>query len=160
MNKATHPTRKREREDDTDEGRARKRQEVPGSSTSQQGSISPAVASTSTSIPASGGTRSTTATIRAGVRNILSEAQKLANRRARAAGKDARRRVTRNPNPVKPCPTCIKKGRYDTATPRSSRRSVLCPGHVQSTDEFIEESVGKGYRRFIRKHGLQDLVIL
>ncbi|GAA5805581.1 hypothetical protein HPULCUR_011100 [Helicostylum pulchrum] len=151
---------KREREDDTDEGRPRKRQEVPGSSTSQQGSISSAVASTSTSIPASGGTRSTTATIRAGARNIPSEAQNFANRRARAAGKDARRRVTRNPNPVKPCPTCTKKGRYDTATPHSSRRSVLCPGYVQSTDEFIEESVGKGYRRFIRKHGLQDLVIL
>ncbi|GAA5799348.1 hypothetical protein HPULCUR_004762 [Helicostylum pulchrum] len=160
MNKATPPTRKREREDDTDEGRPRKRQEVPGSSTSQQDSISSAVASTSTSIPASGGTRSTTANIRAGARNILSEAQNFANRRARAAGKDARRRVTRNPNSVKPCPTCTKKGRYDTATPHSSRRSVLCPGHVQSTDEFIEESVGKGYRRFIRKHGLQDLVIL
>ncbi|GAA5814021.1 hypothetical protein MFLAVUS_007511 [Mucor flavus] len=156
----TAPTRKREREDDTEEGPPKKRQEVPGSSTSQQGSVSSAAASTSTSLPASADTRSTTATIRTGVRNISTLAQRIADRKARALGKEARRKATRNPDAIKPCADCIKKGCYNTEEPHSSRRSTLCPGHIQNTDEFIEDNVGKGYRRFIRKHGLQELVIL
>ncbi|KAG2236205.1 hypothetical protein INT48_003824 [Thamnidium elegans] len=147
-------------EEDTDEGHPQKRQEVPGSSTSQQDSISSAFTSTSTSIPASGGTRPTTAIIRAGVKNIRSEAQKLANRRARAAGRNARQRAIRNPNTIKPYPYCTKKNCYDTEAPHSSRGSILCPSHIQNTSKFIKENVGKGHRRFIRKHGLRDLVIL
>ncbi|GAA5811889.1 hypothetical protein MFLAVUS_005336 [Mucor flavus] len=72
MNKAITSTRKR----DTDEGRPKNREEALGLSTSRQGSISSTIAFTSVS----GGTHTTATTIKAGVNDILSSAQKLANR--------------------------------------------------------------------------------
>lgn len=61
---------------------------------------------------------------------------------------------------MKPCSGCVKNNCYDDENPHSSRRSALCPGHIMSTANYIEENVGRGYRRFGRKTGLESCIIL
>lgn len=65
------------------------------------------------------------------------------------------RDAIRNPNVIKPRPYCTKKKkRYDTEAPLTPLEDPwYTQGHIQNTNEFIEEHVGKDHR----KHGLQDL---
>ena len=44
--------------------------------------------------------------------------------------------------------------------PHSSSRSILCRNHKETTEEWIARNCNNDYRRYIRKHGLQGLVIL
>ncbi|GAA5812210.1 hypothetical protein MFLAVUS_005660 [Mucor flavus] len=90
----------------------------------------------------------------------LTLAKQLANRRARAAGKQDRDRKIKNPAAMRPCPDCVKNNCYYDENPHSSRRSALCPGHIMSTTNYIEENVGRGYRRFVRKTDLESCIIL
>lgn len=67
----------------------------------------------------------------------------------------------KNPAPPARCPYCVEKGSYDhDNNPHSSRRSKSCPHHIQNTKEYIEESVGRDFRRFTRKHGIDNLILL
>ncbi|KAI9364184.1 hypothetical protein BD770DRAFT_462796 [Pilaira anomala] len=97
----------------------------------------------------------------AGIQNTtLTLAQKQkANRLARANGKIQRINDSWNTAAIIPCPDCISKGCYNAEKLHSSRRSIICPGHIQNTSEYIEESVGTGYRRFVRKIGLKASII-
>lgn len=91
--------RKRKREDDsTTAGPSTKRYAAEGST-----------ASTIESASISADTRSTTATIRSNIATSLTLAGRLANRRARATGKQERVRKIKNPAAMKRCPDCVKK---------------------------------------------------
>ena len=168
--------RKREREEDLEEGPSSKRQEVGSSTPSttaetsssmviSAGTPSSNVASNvasnaASSMVTSTGTRSTTAIIRAGVRSKLSVAQRGASRRERAAGKRERNRAIKNPEAMKPCPSCVKANCYNPDKPHSSSRYILCPSHKETTEEWIARNCNDDYRRYIRKHGLRESVIL
>ncbi|GAA5816517.1 hypothetical protein MFLAVUS_010046 [Mucor flavus] len=133
---------KRKREDDSiAAGRSTKRNTADSIG---EGSTASAVESASISTD----TRSTTANIRSNIATNLTLAKQLANRRARAAGKQDRDRKIKNSAARRPCPDCVKNNCYDDENPHSSRISVLCPGYIMSTANYIEENVGRGYRRF------------
>ncbi|KAH8548159.1 hypothetical protein BGW37DRAFT_507656 [Umbelopsis sp. PMI_123] len=64
---------------------------------------------------------------------------------ARLQGRQTRTARSANPDFVpQPCPSC-------NSTEHSSTRSKLCPFHSKSTDELLEEAVGKNFERFTRK---------
>ncbi|KAH8554459.1 hypothetical protein BGW37DRAFT_479801 [Umbelopsis sp. PMI_123] len=50
-----------------------------------------------------------------------------------------------------PCPSC-------NSTEYSSTRSKLCPFHSKSTNELLEEAVGKAFERFTRKCPFESVV--
>lgn len=135
------------------EGPSRKRQEV-GSSSAFVTSIASYIA---TLVSVSTGSRLTTATIRGKMKGALTVEQKMADKKLRTAGKVKKSRAIKNPN-VTPCPKRIEKGKYDPENPHSSSYSKSCPNHKINIDQYIEFNVGKKPERYVRKHGLQELV--
>ncbi|GAA5808662.1 hypothetical protein MFLAVUS_002055 [Mucor flavus] len=95
--------KKREPEDNiTTEGPPYKRNAASSSFSIGEGYTTSGIGSAS----ASADTRSTTATIRSSIVANLSLERRLADQRARAAGKLVRVRQTKNPTAMKPCPDC------------------------------------------------------
>jgi hypothetical protein len=71
---------------------------------------------------------------------------------ARLQGRQTRTARRANPDFVpQPCPSC-------NSTEHSSNRSKLCPFHSKSTDELLEEAVGKNFERFTRKCPFDSVV--
>ncbi|KAH8555928.1 hypothetical protein BGW37DRAFT_479107, partial [Umbelopsis sp. PMI_123] len=79
-------------------------------------------------------------------------AQRAESANARLQGRQTRTARSANPDFVpQPCPSC-------NSTEHSSTRSKLCPFHSKSTDELLEEAVGKNFERFTRKWPFESVV--
>ncbi|KAH8552488.1 hypothetical protein BGW37DRAFT_489173 [Umbelopsis sp. PMI_123] len=79
-------------------------------------------------------------------------AQRAESANARLQGRQTRTARSANPDFVpQPCPSC-------NSTEHSSTRSKLCPFHSKSTDELLEEAVGKNFERFTRKCPFESVV--
>ncbi|KAH8556684.1 hypothetical protein BGW37DRAFT_473671 [Umbelopsis sp. PMI_123] len=79
-------------------------------------------------------------------------AQRAESANARLQGRQTRTARSANPDFVpQPCPSC-------NSTEHSSTRSKLCPFHSNSTDELLEEAVGKNFERFTRKCPFESVV--
>jgi hypothetical protein len=70
----------------------------------------------------------------------------------RMQGRGTRASASANPDAaVERCRTCGKPG-------HSSSRSKLCELHTKSTEELLEEAVGKSFERFTRKCTFDSVV--
>ncbi|KAH8556405.1 hypothetical protein BGW37DRAFT_472404, partial [Umbelopsis sp. PMI_123] len=79
-------------------------------------------------------------------------AQRAESANARLQGRQTRTARSANPDLVpQPCPSC-------NSTEHTSTRSKLCPFHSKSTDELLEEAVGKNFERFTRKCPFESVV--
>lgn len=72
--------------------------------------------------------------------------------KARAAGKRERDQKVKNPARMKPCGDFIDNNRYDINNPHSGRRSKNCPAHIANKTEYIEDTIGRNYRTFVKKN--------
>jgi hypothetical protein len=80
-----------------------------------------------------------------------SERAKEVERALRQEAKMYRTKQNRNEDIEKKCSTCVAKKVYNDENAHSSRRSHKCPFHILSSEEILEEKLGKDYEIYVRR---------